>query len=276
MGIPRKLHFIWFQGFDEIPDKYIENIKSYKRYNDESEWEYCLWYEDKMDDIVSRYYPEYHGFWKRYRMIQKIDSFKYFILNLMGGFYCDIDTVCEKSFADLLEEQLIFSQMNLSAMQSAFYFVFLPTCRTYVNNHFIGSMEGHPFWKYVFVKLEPAAGDKSRLYGTGYNTMITTGPLFISIIFDKEYRGTDYKIYPCEYFDPINNSTGKQSVTENTHIKHTTDNTWISKKDKSFTDYMNAGENYQYIFLIIAVVFALFLAYWLIRGKYIYQGRPIQ
>lgn len=100
---PKLVHLIWFQGFDEIPDKYILNLMSIIVKN--PGYTICLWDEasmqafiDNQEEIIQKKYQEFD------MMIRKIDFVRPVILNVIGGIYCDIDVIVVNSFDSLVEK----------------------------------------------------------------------------------------------------------------------------------------------------------------------------
>lgn len=111
---------MWYQGIDEMPSKYNENILSWKNMN--PDWEYIFWDEYKVIKLLVEKYPQYVERFKSLdKQIKKCDAARYFILHEYGGLYADLDTVChhpiDKLISDLqLEDSdLIFAEESQDA-----------------------------------------------------------------------------------------------------------------------------------------------------------------
>ena len=91
--IPKIIHQIW-SGIDGPLPKHFEVLgDTWKKHH--PDWEYRLWDNQKMNDFVLSYYPQY---WKTYNSfrynVQRWDAIRYLILDTIGGLYVDFDSEC--------------------------------------------------------------------------------------------------------------------------------------------------------------------------------------
>ena len=99
-AFPKKIHFIWFQGAQKLPDKYLGNISSFHMMN--PNWEHVLWDDRSLQTecsaLSSRCLQTYLSF---EHMHQKIDFGRYVVLFRHGGTSVDIDMVSLRPFDTL-------------------------------------------------------------------------------------------------------------------------------------------------------------------------------
>ena len=87
--IPKIIHLIWWQGYMNIPNKFIKNIDSWKHHN--PNYKIIIWDNKSITKFIKKIYPKNYIILNRYfKMIQKIDFSKYLILYYYGGCYVDI------------------------------------------------------------------------------------------------------------------------------------------------------------------------------------------
>jgi mannosyltransferase OCH1-like enzyme len=134
-NIPKKIHQIWYQGEEHIPEKYRSYQASWKEHN--PDWSYTLWDSTSMRQLIKNNYNDFLPYYDGYPLdIQRIDACRYFILNTFGGFYLDMDMQCLKSIDDLSNgHQLVLSKT-------------VGYC-----NCVFASISGHSFWQHVFKQL---------------------------------------------------------------------------------------------------------------------------
>ena len=71
-------------------------------------------------------------------------SFRYLYLHYYGGVYADLDTECTRSFESLLAKPLIFG-----GMEKKEWVPWNSNLSVIVQNSFMASVSGHPFWMEV-------------------------------------------------------------------------------------------------------------------------------
>lgn len=103
--IPRIIIQTWKNH--DIPSKYIESIRSVKKYNPHYKF---LYFTDKdIDEFLRKNYPEYYETYKKLPVIiQKIDFFRYIAVYHYGGFYFDLDMTGLYPLDNLLKYDCIF------------------------------------------------------------------------------------------------------------------------------------------------------------------------
>ena len=102
--IPKIIHQIWMQGYENISEKNKEKIENTKKMH--INWTYILWDNNKIEELFNvknniQYMTKYNKF---IYMHQKIDFAKILILNYYGGIYIDIDCDVIKNLDNLFEK----------------------------------------------------------------------------------------------------------------------------------------------------------------------------
>jgi mannosyltransferase OCH1-like enzyme len=117
MYIPKYMHFIWFQGSDTIPNKYLKNMQTFIDKN--PTWIPKLWDEVSIKEECKKYSSEcLDMFLCLPTMMMKIELGRYVILYNHGGISIDMDMECIKPLEMipfLYTEQCILSEMNISS-----------------------------------------------------------------------------------------------------------------------------------------------------------------
>lgn len=101
-SIPKIIHQTSKDLFLPSPcDEFSETWKTYH-----PSWEYILWTDEMNREFIRDHYPDFLKKYDSYpREIQRVDAFRYCVLNKMGGMYVDIDFECLESNDILLEGQ---------------------------------------------------------------------------------------------------------------------------------------------------------------------------
>jgi len=103
--IPRIIIQTWKNH--DIPSKYINSIRSIKRYNPNYKF---MYFTDKdIDKFIKEEYPQYYLTYKRLPVIiQKIDFFRYIAVYHYGGFYFDLDMTGLYPLDNILKYECVF------------------------------------------------------------------------------------------------------------------------------------------------------------------------
>ena len=102
-AIPTKLHQIWWQGAEELPEHFTAMRKSWL--DRHPRWSHKLWDEVSIGELVNSSFPlfapTYHALPSK---IQKADAARYAILHAKGGVYADLDVESVAAFDPTLNQ----------------------------------------------------------------------------------------------------------------------------------------------------------------------------
>jgi mannosyltransferase OCH1-like enzyme len=101
-------------------------------------WEMKLWRDEEANEFVHQYYPSLSSIYLNYPLeIQRSNVLRYLLLHHYGGVYLDLDMRCRRPLDFFRNEDFITPPAN----------------PTGVNNAFIVSSKGHPFWQHLIDNL---------------------------------------------------------------------------------------------------------------------------
>lgn len=221
MNIPKIIHYCWFGG-NALPDSAIKCIESWKKYF--PGYEIKEWNEKNYDVKKNRYIAEAYEA-KKYAFVS--DYARFDILYQYGGIYFDTDVEVIRSFEDILqkgafmgceenvsiqnEHNLINPGLGMAAPSGLK--IYKEILEFYDNQKFVN--------KDGTVNLETVVTKTTKiLYEHGLENKNNL----------QEIEGIT--IYPQEYFNPKDSSTGELIMTENTHSIHWYSMTWLSPYQK--------------------------------------------
>lgn len=243
--IPKNIHQIWFQGENNIPDKYKENIITIKKYH--TNWNYTLWTNDTIKNILS---GDLLNLYNNYvHMHQKIDFAKYVILFKFGGVYLDMDVKSLKPLDTLIDENknkdIIVSKTNTNFFES------IVACSKFecINNGVIIASPNNKILKHI-INYCLSVGNCNSLLNKELCINITTGPLMFTKIINK-YRNDSTLILNNDYFEPC--SYTKCTITDNTFTKHQHELSWMSSNVKLFLNFYVNNKILFFIMLSIII-----------------------
>lgn len=176
--IPKIIHQVYVK---QKPDS--EFPKEYKRcqktvFEHHADFEYKLYDEHDMENIVKTHCPEYLEAWNNLpRMIMKIDMFRIMLMYVFGGIWVDFDYHFFKTF-DLLEHKIVLTCNKEDEHGNPIS----------VANALMASQPNQPFWKNILDSFfnQIKKTDKPIRYQSEWDVIRETGPQFLSKIW-KEY-----------------------------------------------------------------------------------------
>ena len=177
--IPKIIHNIWIQGYNELPEEIKKNHLLVKKSN--PEWEFMIWDKISILKLLKKYpqllsmYKNLHNFivFTDYNSAkkQKIEFIKtqssiakYVILKEYGGVYYDVNLKCLFQFNELFDkeekENMIYLVKNSSLYSDYFYYIYPFFLEQEINSHFMAFSKDHPVWETVFSKLKTLRTEK--------------------------------------------------------------------------------------------------------------------
>ncbi len=110
--IPKIIHNIWIQGYQNLPEEEKQNHLKIKKLN--PDWEFIIWDNNMIIELLKKY-PKIYYVYKNINKLSGIiindatrsDIARYIIMKEYGGLYYDIDFECISSFDTLFDEDNI-------------------------------------------------------------------------------------------------------------------------------------------------------------------------
>lgn len=249
------IHQIWFQGYENIPEKYISNINQLKEYN--KDFKYILWDDKSLKELAKRYSNDCYTIYMNYKyMHQKIDLGRYLVLYFYGGISVDMDIFCNIGLSTIYDNLDQSYDIVVSKIPSSlFYYIFRMTT-LFVNNAIIISFreKSEILLKIINEILQQKCNEEeSQIYCINK----TTGPdIFNDLI--RKYKDSvlflDHGIIEMSCFDTIENCLEKNNNKKS--LYHIYEMSWINPfLAKLWKIYMNY--NYFFIFdlLVLFIIF---------------------
>lgn len=163
-----KWHKVWF-----------ECQKTWKKYFPEPEYEYKMWYDEDLENLIRTDYPWFLNIYLEYdKPIKRFDIARYFIMHKYGGIYADMDYMCTQNFYDMLHS------FKISISESPY------KNNEHIQNALMISPPGETFW--ISVVDEASKSDRIR----SPNILYSTGPKLLSDVYFLNEDSVDVLPYP--------------------------------------------------------------------------------
>ena len=213
--IPYKIHQIWFQGEENLPEKYKVFQKTW---TDQELFEYEIWDETKiirlLHDQNSRLWDETGVHCKKLynsypTMIQKIDFAKYVILYVYGGIYIDMDVFAIRDLSIFMKKNnknaLLVFPHNVPRTAVTMSKALGLRGNLLINNAVIFTQQGSNEIRTIIESCYTAQrGWLKNVVVKQLRCLVTTGP----IVFTNSVRSLenwDEYVKPIETFEPYTN-----------------------------------------------------------------------
>lgn len=215
--IPKIIHYCWFGG-NPLPKSALKCIASWRKFF--PNYEIKEWNESNFDVNIIPYTKEAYDA-KKYAFVS--DYARFWILYNYGGLYFDTDVEVVSSYADILEKGPFMGiELPYDSRQR----------RPAVNPGLgIGAVAGMPLYKQMLGEFESL----DFYMQDGRIQTHTMIPIISEILFPADARFGNEPffisgviIYPQDYFNPYDPSTGEIKKTSNTHSVHWYDATWLN------------------------------------------------
>lgn len=208
--IPKIIHYCWF-GRGEKPKLAQKCIASWKKYC--PDYEIVEWNEDNFDIQAHPYAKSCYEL-KKWAFLS--DYVRLVVVEQHGGIYFDTDVELLRSPDFLLEYEAFYGFENNTNIATGLGF---------------GAEAHHPTIQSMveqYMKLQP---DVEGAYPCVVCPQLNTQAL---VPFGLELNGrrqnvSGAEIYPSEYFNPYESTTGRLNKTKNTVSVHWYSGSWMSK-----------------------------------------------
>ena len=259
MTIPRLTHQIWFQGWDQLPEKYHRDCEKLAILN--QNWEHMKWDEGSLRDECEKFGPgaleKFNSF---EHMIQKIDFGRYVVLYNYGGVSVDCDAECLRPLEripGLDRYDFIIGKNSLNKLENKACSFGLSKDLSIVNNATLCCSRENPIMKHL---IEFLIKNESWNEDPGLDTQLRTGPLILSIFFNKYIDDPDVSIVDSEIFEPWGN------VTRRTVLNHKYDQSWTDYGSFPVKVYRFIKSNLAALLVVLVAIVAFFIIRRLLAG----------
>lgn len=208
--IPKRIHYCWF-GRGEKPKLAKKCIASWKRYC--PDYEIIEWNEDNYN-LDSNKYTRYCYDNKKWAFLS--DYVRLDVVSKHGGLYFDTDVELLKNINELLEYEAFYGFENETSIATGLGF---------------GSEAQHP----TIIAMKKMYEDiwlnrEKSIELLGCPILNTRALLGLGIVLNGRRQSIcGAEIFPVEYFNPYDDSTGILNKTKNTISIHWYSKSWMSK-----------------------------------------------
>ena len=167
MIIPKIIHNIWIQGYNELPEKNKKNHIEIKKLN--PDWDFIIWDNAMILQLLEKY-PKILYTYKNVDKLSGIvnsratqsDIARYVILKEFGGLYYDLDFECVSSLNELFQENdsnvkdnntVFIASSKIELLDYLCPFDFIWRKPKYCSC-FMALKKNHPVWEKVFKSIE--------------------------------------------------------------------------------------------------------------------------
>ena len=243
--IPKIIHYCWFGG-NPLPDIVQKCIESWKKYC--PDYEIIKWDESNFDVNCCDYAKEAYEA-KKWAFVS--DYCRFYVLNKQGGIYLDTDVELIKPIDNLLDCSFVGFE-GKKVVASGLIRGVVPNdavcdrmLESYNNDHFL--LDDGTFNIRTVCDRETEILKEYGLKPNGsLQTVINT------------------RVFPSEYFCPLDTIRWQLNITENTYSIHHYDSSWISE-EKQYSK--NFRKKYSKILPRFAALhISGFIAAWKFRG----------
>jgi len=216
--IPENIHFIWLQGFDNLPEEFETNLDLWYFHHPQCLIEY--WDDERIVELLHLVAdPIWKFLYKKCtRIIEKCDVARLAIIETLGGIYCDVDTVCRKNVMEILKECDFF--VVRGSIRATFPLSYMIPDLLQASNFSFGSVARHPVFKTIRQQLHAHLSFvifQSSLLPRTWRVFLRTGPFMLTCALWKYPHSDDLIILPW-------NIWGSKNAE---YVSHTFANTWI-------------------------------------------------
>lgn len=211
--IPKKIHYCWFGG-NPLPKDAKKCIESWKKYFPDCE--IIEWNESNFDINYNKYTQQAYQC-KKFAFVS--DVARLYIIEKYGGIYFDVDVETIKKYDDINDCDAFYGIEKEGHVNTGLGF---------------GSKKNNKLLKKMLKDY-----DNIKFINEDGTLNLTPCPEINSKIFldygftldNKKNEEIDkIRVYKTEYFNPLENSTGKLKITNNTHSIHWYKKSWVPKR----------------------------------------------
>lgn len=205
--IPKVIHYCWF-GRGELPKSAQKCIASWRKYL--PDYEIMQWNEDNFDVNVVPYTAQAYAA-RKWAFVS--DYARMWVLYHHGGLYFDTDVEVVASFDDITAAGA-FMGIELADGE-----------RIAVNPGLgLGMEAGNTICREILDRFERSDfAETNGIVPITTNTLLRYGLRPVNEV----QQVSDITVYPIDYFNPLDDATGRLRRTENTRSIHWYSKTWM-------------------------------------------------
>lgn len=224
--IPQNVHMIWLQGWDKLPPKYYDNVKSIEEKN--PNYNIIKWEDKSIRDILKYLGDNYLQKYDNFQTIhQRVDMGRYAILYALGGVSCDVDVVAYKSFDET--PNLNDSSMIVSYNSSSGFENYVKHGKSVsLNNATILVSRNNPIMKGLLDHIMELSCDINESKEQCIQN--TTGPREFTKYLDQ-YKD-QITVLDNTYFEPCSGYMDECEIKPNTILQHKHEASWVGDTNK--------------------------------------------
>lgn len=216
--IPKTIHYCWF-GRNPLPASAVKCINSWRKFF--PDYEIKEWNEDNFDVNSIPYTAEAYQA-KKYAFVS--DYARFWILYQYGGVYFDTDVEAIKPMDDILEKGA-FMGIEVEVQEGNPYPLVAPGLGIAVE-------PGHPFYKklldyYSGIHFMKEGGQLNQETVVRHTSRLLVKEGMLPNNQLQEVSGI--WIYPKDFLNPLDDLTGRLSITTNTRTIHWYSRTWQNR-----------------------------------------------
>ena len=210
--IPKIIHYCWF-GRGEKPELAKKCIASWRKSC--PDFEICEWNEGNCDYLSIPFMAEAYAA-KKYAFVS--DVMRLIVLEQYGGVYFDTDVEVLRDISPLLDDEGFIGFENDQFVNSG---------------QVMAAKAHHPVIRamieeYKKLRFTNADGTTTPVGCPRLNTDVMER--FGLIRNGREQVVAGIHVYPADYFNPMDSTTGKLTKTENTYSIHWYSMSWLPKR----------------------------------------------
>lgn len=219
--IPKIIHYCWF-GSNPLPESAKRCIESWRKYL--PDYEIKEWNETNIDVNLIPYTAQAYAA-KKYAFVSDYIRFK--VLYEFGGIYFDTDVEVIKPFDRIIEDGSFMGFEENPSLKNGNAF------KGNVNPGLgMGAISGLGLFEEVIKKYNNMYfinedGSLNQKTVVEYTTKILVKHGLTNVQGIQHIAGVN--IYPAEYFNPLNDNTGRLNITKNTYSVHWYSKSWINE-----------------------------------------------
>lgn len=186
--IPHIWHVTW--KTESLPPLFADVHRTIKSLHASPPWIHTIWTDAAIETFVETYFPQYRqAFAALPRQIMRVDVFRYMVLFIQGGVYCDLDFRLFRPIDDMIADCTLLLPAESDSRESL----------TFLAQHFLAGVPNHPFWADLVRLTLDHPLETIRGYG---DPVMTTGPGFVTRVWKSNPERYRAKIPMRVYFSP--------------------------------------------------------------------------